>query len=105
MNRTAIDHRATPADTPSPMPPPLSARAFGLTDRGRVRPDNEDHFLIAELSRVLRVRQTSLAQASAYEGRGRGLVLLVADGMGGHAAGRLASALSVEAVEAFLAEL
>jgi protein phosphatase len=32
-------------------------------------------------------------------------VLLVADGMGGHAAGKVASALSVEAVEAFVLDL
>jgi protein phosphatase len=84
---------------------PLTVRAFGLTDKGRVRADNEDHFLVADLSRTLRVWQTSLPQAATYRGRSRGYILLVADGMGGHAGGEVASALTVETVEAFVLEL
>ena len=34
--------------------------AFGLTDRGLVRDGNEDHFLIAQISKAIEVRQTSL---------------------------------------------
>jgi protein phosphatase len=70
-----------------------------------VRPANEDHFLVANLSRTLRIQQTSLPQAATFQGRSRGHVLLVADGMGGHAAGEVASALTVETVEAFVLEL
>src|SRR5262245_30854299 len=96
-----------PADAPAQQTqaPTFSARAYGLTDPGRLRPSNEDQFLVAELGRTLWVRQTSLPQAATQHGRGRGLVLLVADGMGGHAAGEVASALSVETVEAFVLEL
>src|ERR1700733_24370 len=85
--------------------PCLAVRTFGLTDPGRVRPGNEDQFLVADLSRTLRVRQTSLPQATIQRGRSRGHLLVVADGMGGHAAGEVASALSVETVEAFVVEL
>jgi protein phosphatase len=85
--------------------PAFRVRAFGLTNKGRVRPSNEDHFLVADLSRTLRIQQTSLPQAATFQGRSRGHVLLVADGMGGHAAGEVASALSVEAVEGFVLEL
>jgi protein phosphatase len=77
-------------------------RSFGLTDRGKVRPSNEDHFLIAEVARTLWVRQTSLAQPETHHGRNRGHVFLVADGMGGHQAGEVASALSVATIEAFV---
>jgi serine/threonine protein phosphatase PrpC len=95
-----------PPAAPSPgLSPGLAVRAFGLTDRGKVRGSNEDHFLVAELARSLLVRQTSLPQAASRQGRSRGHVLLVADGMGGHAAGEVASALSVEAVESFVLEL
>jgi protein phosphatase len=80
-------------------------RAFGLTDPGRVRPANEDHFLVADLSRALHVRQTSLPQPKIQQARSRGHILLVADGMGGHNAGEVASALSVETVEGFVVEL
>jgi len=83
----------------------LAVKAFGRTDPGRVRAGNEDHFLVAELSRSLQVRQTSLPQPETHHGRSRGHVLLVADGMGGHAGGEVASALTVETVEAFIVEL
>src|SRR5262249_56518446 len=33
---------------------------FGLTDRGRVRPENEDQFLIANLNKSMQVYHTSL---------------------------------------------
>ncbi len=86
-------------------PPTLAVRSFGLTDRGQVRPSNEDHFLIAELARTLWVRQSSLPQPKTLYGRNRGHVLLVADGMGGHQVGEVASALSVETVETFVLHL
>jgi serine/threonine protein phosphatase PrpC len=82
--------------------PPVAVRSFGLTDPGRVRPANEDHFLIAELARTLWVRQTSLPQPPTHHGRNRGHVFLVADGVGGHQAGEVASALSVASIEAFV---
>ncbi len=40
---------------------PLTVKAFGITDKGRVRPSNEDQFLIAELTKAMRIWQTSLA--------------------------------------------
>jgi protein phosphatase len=86
-------------------PPPVAFRAHGLTDRGQVRPKNEDHFLIAELARTLWVKQTSLPQAPTQYGRNRGHILLVADGVGGHQAGDVASALSVATIEAFVLHL
>ena len=70
----------------------FALRSFGLTDTGKVRHTNEDHFLIAELARTLWVRQSSLPQAETQYGRNRAHVLLVADGMGGHQAGEVASA-------------
>jgi protein phosphatase len=79
--------------------------SFGLTDRGRLRQANQDHFLIAELARTLWVRQTSLPQSQTHHGRNRGHVLLVADGMGGHQGGEVASALTVASIEAFVLHL
>lgn len=58
----------------------LSVRAAARTDTGKVRSVNEDSFLVVP---------------GAY---------VVADGMGGHNAGDVASRLTVEAVEAWLAE-
>ena len=88
---------------PRPTPPrPFSVRDFGLTDPGRVRPSNEDHFVVVELARTMYVRHTSLPQAQAQYGSHRGRLFLIADGMGGHQAGAVASALSVVTVEGFL---
>ena len=55
-------------------------QAFGVSDRGRVRPTNEDCYAIDE---------------------GLGL-LVVADGMGGHNAGEVAARMAVDAVVSFL---
>jgi protein phosphatase len=58
--------------------------AFGLSDAGCVREVNEDNFLCLDLS-------------SAQPGGGPGAFLLaVADGIGGHAAGSVASAMAVQ---------
>ncbi len=86
-------------------PPALTIRSFGLTHVGKVRPSNEDHFLIAELARTLWVRHSSLPQPAAQYGRNRAHLLVVADGMGGHRAGEVASALAVETIENYLLHL
>jgi protein phosphatase len=87
---------------PESPPLPVIVHSYGLTDRGKVRPDNEDQFLIAELARTLWVRQTSLPQPNTYYGRNRGHIFLVADGVGGHQAGEVASALTVATIETFV---
>lgn len=71
---------------------------FGTTDRGKVREVNEDQFLIAELSKSMLIQQTSLTieDETRKFGSSQGTLLLVADGMGGHAAGDRASAVAVE---------
>ncbi len=80
----------------------FGVNAFGVTDCGKVRPANEDHFLIAELARTLKIHATSLPHAKAPYSCHRGHVFLVADGMGGHQAGETASALTLITIEAFL---
>jgi PPM family protein phosphatase len=80
---------------------PLTVMAFGVTDKGKVRSANEDQFLIAELTKAMRVWQTSLPEPSLQIGEERAHLFLVADGMGGHRAGERASALAVTAIEQF----
>jgi protein phosphatase len=79
----------------------LAVKAFGITDKGRVRPSNEDQFLCAELTKAMRIWQTSLPEPKVQFGEERGHLFLVADGMGGHCAGEQASALAVVAIEQF----
>lgn len=65
-----------------------------------MRPANEDQFLIAELNRSLLIEQTTLplhARTRLF-GRATAKLLVVADGIGGHAHGDLASSLAVQTV-------
>jgi protein phosphatase len=82
----------------------LAVRSFGLSDPGKVRNHNEDQFLIASLVKALQVRQTSLPQPQLLHSHDRSHLFVVADGMGGHAAGQRASALAIHSVEQFILE-
>src|SRR5215213_7978299 len=79
----------------------LSVKTFGITHCGNVRKSNEDQFLIAELTKAMRVWQTSLPEPKLQVGDERAHLFLVADGMGGHQAGERASAIAVAAIEHF----
>ncbi len=80
----------------------LLVRSYGLTDAGKLRKENEDQFLIAELTKALRVLRSSLPQPNTQYSDDRGYLFIVADGMGGHQAGEQASALAVGSIEEFV---
>ena len=74
---------------------------FGRTDVGQIREHNEDNFLVADLTRKSR----SLMEADRRQSVGRrGTVLGVCDGMGGAAAGEVASQLAVDIIYEKLAQ-
>src|SRR5437588_12680158 len=58
----------------------MQIKSYGLTHVGRQRQHNEDAFLVAD-------------EAKLY---------LVADGMGGHAAGEIASRIAVDSISEFI---
>lgn len=70
-------------------------RAFGVTDVGLCRAANEDAFTMADLAASQRWQGGKAADWSTTD---RGVLLVVSDGMGGAAAGEVASALSIDAV-------
>ncbi|MFG0253581.1 MAG: PP2C family protein-serine/threonine phosphatase, partial [Rhodopirellula sp. JB053] len=82
----------------STSPESCARNACGLTDIGRRRTENQDQFLIAELRKSMLVHSTSLLVDNEVPlfGNARGQLLIVADGMGGHAAGRRASSVAMD---------
>jgi len=75
-----------------------SAEVFGMTDRGCVRRNNQDQFLIAELERSMLVQQTSapMQDGTRLSDIPQGRLLMVADGMGGYEGGEVASAVAMD---------
>ena len=74
---------------------PVRVSVFGKTDLGLTRDHNEDTFLVADLS----TGNASLHPAvRAHEVGPRGSFFMVADGMGGAAAGELASAMAADII-------
>jgi protein phosphatase len=69
---------------------------FGaLSHVGRVRANNEDHYLVIERRRTRSVLLTNLPDGFLSAADNTGYVLAVADGMGGEAFGELASMLAL----------
>ncbi len=78
--------------------------AFGLTDRGKVRDENEDQFLVGGIHKAIDITQTSLhkrEQAKLLGGR-LGALMVVADGVGGAAAGAQASGVAVDTLVSYI---
>jgi serine/threonine protein phosphatase PrpC len=74
---------------------PLRITVYGQTDVGLVRPNNEDAFVIADLTHDRVVEAQRLARFEIGEA---GVLLAVSDGMGGHKAGEVASAIVVDSL-------
>ncbi|MBX3198064.1 MAG: Stp1/IreP family PP2C-type Ser/Thr phosphatase [Labilithrix sp.] len=73
----------------------VRVQLFARTDVGQVREHNEDNFLVADLSR----RSRGLLEANRATVIGQqGAVFAVCDGMGGAAAGEIASQLAVDII-------
>lgn len=79
---------------------PITIDAYGLTDRGKVRPDNEDHFLVAHIHKEVDLLCGSLPEEALSHriGRAGAQLLVVADGVGGGPDGDMASERTAAAV-------
>jgi serine/threonine protein phosphatase PrpC len=74
---------------------PVLVHVFGRTDVGRTREHNEDAFVVADLTRN---NATLQPEVRTHVVGDRGTLFMVADGMGGAAAGEIASAMAIEVV-------
>jgi protein phosphatase len=71
-------------------------RCAGLSDTGRLRKKNEDRFLVVD---------ATAAQGTAAKAPWPLCLCAVADGLGGHAAGDVASRMACDGLEAFFGQL
>jgi serine/threonine protein phosphatase PrpC len=80
--------------------PAVGADAFGATDTGRVRDSNQDQFLVAVLERALLIEGSSLSadDGTRLMDTPQARILIVADGIGGHGGGEVASAVTIDAM-------
>ncbi len=78
---------------------PVRIQVFGKTDLGKTREHNEDCFLVADLTRHAASLQPAVRDHEVGE---RGSLFVVADGMGGAAAGELASDMATQAIYSHL---
>ena len=78
--------------------------SFGLTHPGKVRKENQDHFLLATVHPQVVIHGTSLPFPEELPLRGQRLasLMLVADGVGGASAGADASRLAAETITKYV---
>lgn len=78
---------------------------FGITHQGKVRLENQDHFLISTVHPQVVIHGTSLPNPESLPLRGTRFasVFILADGVGGAAAGSEAARLATETVTKYVA--
>jgi len=98
------DTPTDPALRAAPRPRDDELDVFGLTDVGRVRRDNQDHFLFCTVHKTLRVHTTSLATPELLEIPSQRLasLFMVADGVGGAEGGEAASRVTIETMAMYV---
>src|SRR4029079_5019100 len=77
-------------------PPDIQIEVFGKTDVGLIREHNEDNLLVADLGGSL--KESSLKETAKLQLGDHGALFLVCDGMGGAAAGEVASQMAVDSI-------
>lgn len=85
-----------PGETVAPFSGSVHIDVSGLSHPGKVRQRNEDHFIVARIGRYLETVLTTLPAGEVPNRADEsGYAMIIADGMGGHAAGELASRMAI----------
>jgi len=71
---------------------------YGVSDRGKVRAKNEDHYLLAAVHRRVQIVDTNLSETDRLplDEQRLAFMAMVADGVGGATGGERASAIALE---------
>jgi len=77
---------------------------YGVSDRGKLRSKNEDHFLLASVHRRVNIIDTNLSELDRLPlaDQRLALVAMVADGVGGATGGERASAIALETATQYI---
>jgi protein phosphatase len=86
--------------------PAVRFQAFGLSHPGRVRESNEDHFIIAKVSKTVAAQHSNIPPAELQQrvGSSAAYLLAVADGVGGRPGGDVASKKTLSTILEYLGQ-
>jgi serine/threonine protein phosphatase PrpC len=108
VTQPTTSQRASPdaASASSRKPRDEDLDFFGITHPGKVRQDNQDHYLVSTLHKTARVRATSLPNPELFELPSQRIASfgMVADGVGGSKGGETASRAAVETIAEYVKE-
>jgi serine/threonine protein phosphatase PrpC len=101
IDRSEMDTREFPTTQLDVEPPEAISSGVridvaALSDKGSVREQNEDHYFVARAGRHVTTMITNVPSQDVPSQFGEtGYLMVVADGMGGHAGGEVASRLAI----------
>jgi serine/threonine protein phosphatase PrpC len=100
------EQHVAPPETVSRKPRDDEIDVYGITNRGKLRAENQDHFVIGSLAKRLNIRQSSLPELDEFplaEDR-VAFFAMVADGVGGGMKGEQASRMALEIATRYINE-